>query len=399
MNGLFWYLRGYYRMLIVGTGIDRLLNRLGKERIPFWNLQWVDDYTLSICIFVKDETYLQHLSEAMAFEIREKRYAGTKEAIKRLLHRPMLLLGILLPLLAIMICQNYLLFFNVSGTEHISASEILRALEQIEIDVGTFGADISPKWIKDHMLSLMPSLQWITVTQNGCKANVVVRERLDTPEISHRKGFANIVAAKPAMITQQSVYEGQKLKENGDFVLEGELLVSGVVDLEKKYTIVQAQAEIYGKTWYNKSIIMPEICLSKEQNGRSSRCVWIEIGKRRIKILGNSRIYDADCDKMISRKNMTLPGGYVLPVSLLVERYCSYETETLATANAAAQEYLWNYAKRSVSSALCAGEILNCTGSVVCTDGSYRLKAVFTCHEMIAQTVKGKWNEEDFFHD
>ena len=399
MNRLYWYIRGYCRLKIEGVATDRVLNRCVKRRIPFWNLHRPDEFTLCLCVFSTDVETVKSLVENCLCETKDVAYVGIQDTLIKMIKRPVLLLGLLLSFAIVLVSQNYLLFFDVTGSENVPDEAVLRALDTLDIGFGISGPKIKPKRIKDHILSMMPQLQWITITQNGCMAQVVIRERPETPKTVERRGLANIIASKSGMITEQSVFEGQAMKAPGDFVGKGEMLVSGVVDLETKYIIVRAQAEIYGKTWYHKKVATPEKCLNKEPADKTSWCIWLEIGKRRIKIFGNSRIYDADCDKMISRRNITLPGGHKLPIAVMIERQHSYNVGEMQISADSANRILQAYAEDSVSQQLCAGRVLSYDRKLQKAEGCHLLDAMFVCHEMIAETVEGKWNKEDFQHD
>ena len=172
--------------------------------------------------------------------------------------------------------------------------------------------DIRPQWIKDHLLNTLTDLQWITVTQNGCLAQVVVRERPETPETEDRRQLSHVVAARDGVIVSQSILAGQALCKVGDTVQAGQRLVSGIVDLDWTYAVENAKAEIYAYTHRTGTVVTPDSGYIKEATGETVRCLWLEVGKCRIKIFGNSGILEASCDKMWERQPLTLPGGYEL---------------------------------------------------------------------------------------
>ena len=44
-------LRGYVELEITGASPERCLNRLAEKDIPFWNLQQVDAFHLTCCLY------------------------------------------------------------------------------------------------------------------------------------------------------------------------------------------------------------------------------------------------------------------------------------------------------------------------------------------------------------
>ena len=396
MNRIYWYFRGYIRVTISGASIDWAINRLTASRIPFWGLERSDDFTLHLCVFVKDVEKVRNAVSAAMCEIIMQKGQGLREIIGGVFHRPIFLMGIAISMLTVLFCQNFLLFFDVAGNETITDTQIIREVENLGIRFGTYGPNVKPKWIKDHILNVMPQLQWITVTQNGCMAQIIVRERPERPEVSDRKGYANIVAQRDGQITDISVLSGQPVVQSGDLVLEGELLVSGVIDLERIFSVVHAQAEIYARTWREKTIVTPEECWHQEQMDGSKTCIWLELGKNRIKLFGNSGISDTACDKMINRRFITLSGDLQLPVSVLVETMTPCVISELSVDTSSAQAALETYAVETVQSELVAGEITSRLLRTTKDKGCHVLHAKFECREMIARTVEGKWNKEDF---
>lgn len=383
------YLRGYWIMEITGASPDWALNRMAACRIPMWGLRWLDAMTVQICVFQRDVPEIQKI----AAETMCEAYVMTKLGIKAALHgvfRPVLLLGLVAVLLLVGVVPKFLLFFQVTGQENVPQEQILRALESLDVTVGIYGPNVKPQWIKDHILQLIPQLQWITVTQHGCMAQVVVRERPKTPQITQRKGFANVVAAKPGLIVSQSILAGQAVKQVGDVVTEGELLVSGVVDLERVLSLQYAQAEIFARTWYRKTVVTPEYVEEKHCCGEEEKTYWLEFGKQRIKIFGNSGISTASCDKMISRKQVTLPGGVTLPISLLVETYTPYEVKTVSQDREQVRQTLMENVCRDILSQAQAGELLASSGALRQANGAYILTAMVECREMIARTAEAK---------
>lgn len=384
-----FFLRGYWIMKIMGASPDWALNELAARRIPFWNLQWTDPMTVQICVFQRDLEEVRRVSQGAMCQAEPVLQIGLKASTHGIF-RPVLLVGIVAALLLITVVPRYLLFFQVTGEETVPKAQIMQALEILDVKVGMCGPDVKPQWIKNHILQMLPQLQWITVTQNGCVAQVVVRERPETPQVIRRKGFANVVAARGGLIVSQSVLAGQPLKQVGDIVTEGELLVSGVVDLERVYSLQYAQAEIFARTWYKETVVTPAEVAEKTYGEESFRCVWLEFGKERIKIFGNSGISTVSCDKMISRKLLTLPGGYTLPVGVLVETYRPYSLRSAVQDKEQVRKDLLEHICERILSQAQAGELLESVAVLRQSGGTYIVSAQLECREMIARTAEAK---------
>ncbi len=148
------------------------------------------------------------------------------------------------------------------------------------------------------MLFRIPELQWLTVTQNGACATVVVRERPEAEPVDDRKTARNVVAARAGLVTRVSVLAGSSLCKPGDVVREGQLLVSAYADFGYKTQVSGALAEIYAKTWHRACTVLPETAERKQYTGTQSRCVSLVLGRKRWKLFRGQRIFYGNGDKM-----------------------------------------------------------------------------------------------------
>lgn len=399
MIKLWYFLRGYVVLEICGASPNWALNKLTEARIAFWDIQWLDALTVRIKVFRGKEQEACRLAEFAMCTGKVVGQFGFHHAVHGLFTRPVLLGMILFDLLCVLILPCFVFFFQVEGNTTVPETLILRELENAGVTFGTYGPDIYPKQVKDHMIHALPKLQWVTVTQHGCRATVVVREREDIPRTQTKKGLANVVAVHGGIITEQSVYVGQAQYQVGDTVAEGDVLVSGVVDLERTYLLERAHAEVFARTWREMTACIPQKYIEKQAITEQSQCIWLVLGHRRIKIFGNSGISYGSCDKMIDRKTLTLPNGLTLPVSLEIETFSHYETTEKELSRQDAEEILLAYAKADASVRMQAGEILSQTRKLTKQNGLYLLQGTLECHEMIARTVEAKWNDEVFAND
>lgn len=393
------YLRGYVTLEFCGASPGWALNRLSEAKIAFWDIQWMDALTVQVKVFRGKEQEACRLAELAMCDSRILGSFGIFKVTSNLLHRPVLLAMLFVCLTSILILPCFVFFFDVEGNETVPEELILRELENAGVSVGTYGPNIYPRRVKDHMIEALPKLQWVTVMQRGCRAAVIVREREDVPETQTKKGLANVIAAQGGVITQQSVFTGQAQYQIGDTVSKGDILVSGIVDLERTYLLERANAEVFARTWRQIPVCIPSSYMEKTSIGETSRCIWVILGGKRIKIFGNSGISYDSCDKMINTKKLTLPKGLSLPVSLEIETFTFYKKTEREMQKKTAEQLLKQYASSCVTEQMQAGEILRETYALKKQKGTYCLDATLECHEMIARVVEAKWNNEEFIND
>lgn len=392
MNNWIWFLRGYLIIELTGATPQWALNRLTQQRIPFWSVSWLDEFTVRLAI---PRSYLKEAERCIGLGMCHTSSCwetGAPKLIKSTLHRPVMLIFLVLSALIVGLLPQFVLFYQVIGNDAVPETQILRALDEIGVSFGIYGPDIDPERISNQVLKKIPELEWITVNQNGCRAQVIIRERPDIPEIYNRKGLANVVATKSGVITKQSILAGQAVHQVGDTVLEGDLLVSGMVDLERTCTVEYARAEIFAKTWRKSETVIPKTYGSKVYSGETETTVWLCIGEKRMKIFGNSGISPWNCDKITNKKSLQLPGGLLFPVSVEIETRHFYETKTTDLSSDQATEILQTFTEQTAVNEMIAGQILQRRHQLIDYQGCYRLNTVLECHEMIGKSVQMQWN-------
>lgn len=399
MNKFLRYLKGYWVITFAGPSPQQTLNVLTEYGIPFWATVWKDAFTVSICVAKPRRNSVKSLIRQCMCDIVSERFQGMVNDFGGVFRRPVLLISLLTSVLIMLVVPQYVLFFHVVGNETVPTEQIIWALDEIGVGFGTPGVEIKPQWIKNRMLNMIPDLEWITVTQNGCRAQVVVRERTHRPETENRKGAADVIALQSGQITKKMVFAGQALCEVGDIVAKGDLLVSGLVDLERTYSVVKADAEIYAKTWRRSEAISPKNTMIKQWTGETSRTYWFSLGKKRIKLFGKSGISSGVYDKIITTKNLVLPGGLALPCSVTVETKRKYVPVEAEVGQEQVRQFLQQMVRQNVQGDMIAGEILQESYDMTTSSGTYRMTAELECHEMIASVIDAEWYQEDYFHD
>ena len=131
----------------------------------------------------------------------------------------------------------------------------------------------------------------------GSRAEVIVRERVEPPEVVDVRSPADIIAAKTGLITEMNVFEGRAEAERGQMVLAGETLVSGTLgSLSGRVRRVHALGEIRARTWYEISEKTPLEYISKRYTGETVSRKSVAVGNYRINLYINGSISLDCCD-------------------------------------------------------------------------------------------------------
>lgn len=393
------WLFGYFRMTVTGAAPNWYLNRLTKAVIPFWDICWADEFTVTISVCRRDLDAVTRLATAAMCQTQAVYERGFPRIIRGLRRRYCLLLLLTASIIAAIIVPRFVWFYEVDGNAAIPSEKIIRTAQKCGVGVGTYGKSIDPLLVKDMVLSEIPELAWLTVTQSGGRATIVVREKRLPEPVEDRRIPRNVVASRAGMITDISVLEGSAAVKKGDVVTEGQLLISGYMDLEYKYRVCGAKGEVYARTWRENVAVTPEKCMEKSYTGKEKSIFSFSFGRKRIKILLGSGILPAGCDKMTQKHVLTLPGGLTLPIAIIKETYTFYDTTEAAVPESYAKSILQEAAVKDARQDMVAGTIAKSESDLNRDQGNYRMKTTLECEEMIAHTVEAEIFKGEMQHD
>ncbi len=364
---------------------DRLtaLNRMG---ITLEGIQQKDLLTAGFFLSGKDYPRAKKYLQARGDEIQLLSLTGPTQLISGWLHRPVLVLTFALLLFLTLWLPTRVLFIRVEGNEKIPTQQILECAQESGIRFGQNVRQVRSERVKNALLEKIPQLQWVGVNTQGCVATISVTEGvIPSAQEQQPMEISSLVASRDAVIMELVATQGNKLCKVGDVVQKGQVLISGFTDCGIKIQAVQAKGEVYGKTIYEKTLIFPTDHQKKGEKISTNQNIFLQIGKKEIKIWKGSGISGTICDKMYARKYLTLPGGFQLPVALTVEITTAYESGAGFPELSVAQPIMERAVRADLSLRMISGQILSAQESVGEYEGYYRLSGRYVCREMIAR--------------
>ncbi len=377
---------------ITGAYPEDFINRLAADCIPFWGLEKKDALTWDVSMFASDYKTIRKTAKRSMCRTHIRAKRGLPFRIKRMRKRRVLIAGTAAAVLAALILPLFVWTFEVEGNTDVSDREIIRALDEIGIDVGTFGYSINPVLTETKMLLKIPQLSYLTINVKGGKATVVVREDIPAPEVLDETVVTDLVATETGVITKMEILRGKSLVDEGQTVLKGEKLVTGIIEHYANDTLftvqtVRSLGEVYARTWKKLTAMMPLEYVQKEPTGEEKTKYSLIIGSKRINFYidsGNS--YDK-CDKIIETDYLTLAGGIQFPIALEKITEKAWEPAAASMDQQQAEKLLQNYLSASVKSQLLGGQIMKTEFETDVSDGLITVSAVCECEQQIATEV------------
>ena len=400
MNRIISFFRGTVRVQVTGVEPQRCINYFLQQGVTHWGLEVQDDYCWHCMLFSSQLEAARRCARRGMCELKVLQQYGFRQQFSGLAHRPALWLAVLLAITGILILPNYIWTLEVEGNIHIPEQQILQELEQIGIHTGTWIPGLPHTRLLRYKMQLrIPELRWIAVNCSGGKATVLVSERMPQQDTVSKKQVTNLVAARDGVIIDMSILNGFAMCQPGQAVREGQLLVSGLMDHPLKTQATRSLGEIYALTQHEISTVVPAEVQSKQQTGDTARCIYLNFGRKRIKIFGSSGISVSNCDKIVCEKMLTLPGGYTLPLGFTVQTYRYYDAVIAHLPAQEAQAQLETATRRRVLAQMVAGQIQNTRQELTQQPQRYILDTTAWCREMIARPEDASlWNTREDNH-
>ena len=397
MQKIINFFRGSVLYTVTGAFPERFLNLCAQNAVAFWGLEWLDDHTLRLCFARKDAKKVRTLAEKVMCQAKAARRAGVPFFLAKFRRRYAFLAGLALAVAAVCVLSRFILTIEVTGNRAVSTAVILSELNRQGVRVGAYGPSIDEKVVSQEALLRIPALSWMAVNLHGTRAEVIVREKVPKPDIVDRTVPSHVVSAATGIITHMEVLEGQPLFQEGDTVLAGEILISGVIDVpEPQYAdtdlgtrITHAMGNVWARTWRTLEARIPLEAQVKRYTGEEVTRYSLGILDRRLNFYGNSGISLDTYDKITSSHSLTLPGGRVMPLVLRVERYRGYATEPVALDAEAARTLLEERLLERLDGLVGEdGEVLRTDFTVREENGILVVTLLAECREQIGRVVE-----------
>lgn len=338
----FWdALRGYAELKVTGAEPAAFLNVCLERGLEFWNVQPLDEFSIRLTMTQRDAEMAGPAAEKCLCELETLRRGGGPRAAARLKRRKVLWVLPLAFLLLLTLSSFFVWRIEVQGNETVSETEILNALEDSGVAIGGYWPSFNSELIRSRVLAEIPELKWLSVSTFGSRTYVEVREKTEAPDIFDESERAKIVALRGGLIQEISVLRGAGAVEKGDIASAGETLIEGVVI--SPYAgprFVHAAGSVQARTWYELTAVLPMEYREKVYTGKSNKKYALILGGRRINFYGNSGIWDASCDNIITEHRAEVEGVFSLPLSVVVMTMEEYELRTALLGEDQARERL-----------------------------------------------------------
>ena len=389
-------LRGSVRLEVEGAFPERFLNLCAQRGILFWNVEWMETTRLRLTVTRRGSRQAAALGERTLCTVTPAGRKGMPYFLARFRKRYAFWVGMGLSMAAVCVLSSFVLTIEVKGNTNVSTAQILTELRRQGLGIGTFGPGLDERTVGNKVLLQLPQLSWLSINLYGTRAEVLVREAVEAPELVDAQEYGSVVARASGIVTRVEALTGEAVVKVGDTVLEGETLISGTVHLEgpaysDKPEIgqiqVRASGRVYARTWRTMAAQLPLEAQVKRYTGEETNLWSVTALGRRTDFFGKGGISFDRYDKISRTWTLTLPGGEEMPLAVQRETCRAYELETLAVEPDAAQAMLKERLLEALEETVGEGEIVSTEFAVETADGMLTITLQAECREEIGKFV------------
>lgn len=393
MRELWWKIAGALRVKLTGAQPEQTLS-LMAEKVSMEDVTKHSELEVSFAICRRDLPAVEEIAHRHGDDLRVVEEIGLPALGKNLAKQWLLCLTALGLILATWVVPNHIFLFQVEGNDTVPRRRILEQAAVAGLRFGVSRGEIRSEQIKNRLLEQIPELKWVGVNTKGCLAVISVEQR-QNPRQETPSPPGNIVAGIDGSVTNVIVTNGTALCAPGDGVRKGQVLISGYTDLGRSTRVEAARGEIYAQTQRENQVMIPAEWWASQANTRVEKKYALIFGKKRIKFHSDSGILYPGCGKMTEIKQLLLPGGWPLPVALVVECYQVCDLQSLPRQEETAQRMLETASRWQIQGQMIAGQIQLSSLRLERRKHGYCLEGTYRCLEMIGRWSSGIRTEGD----
>lgn len=272
LRTLWSWLSGYVIIRAEGAGLEVFINEAVTAGIPLWRLERPTRVLLVTRTKAAAFRHLARLGRRRGVRVNAVLKGGLPFVFGQVRRRRTWLAVGLLCAFTLYGLAQFVWFVDVYGTEEVDPEAVLTAAASGGLRPGALRGALQRDQIVHRLHEAVPRLAWAGIDVRGTRAVVRVVERTVADPQVWAPG--HIVAARDGIVDRLVITQGQGLVTVGDTVLEGQLLISGMLTPgsaafaerleEGSLPVVRAEGSVWGRSWYQGDA---EIILDLETDG------------------------------------------------------------------------------------------------------------------------------------
>lgn len=338
------FIIGRLRVQAKGGSLYKFINKLREEGI-FCKEQNIKGDTLYFTAKRSSRRELICIADELGIELTLREEPSLMGFICKYRKRFGIPIGLILGSWLLIYCSNTVMVIDIEGNKAVSDKEILASLEECSVKKGAFIGDIDFYKSEIYVRSCFDEIAWIGMRHTGNRLVVEVMETDENPEGLNNRIPCHIISSKTAQITHASVSSGKMVKNKGEAVKEGEVIVNGIWEDEHGHTtFYHSSGTITGIYEEEVTFFCAASKTDRVFSGNVIEEKILDLFSLKIPLTFDKNAY-ADYNVKLRETPMTL-FGKVLPISIERKLFMEYENIDLILDDSQRKEDLQEQMKR-----------------------------------------------------
>ena len=240
------------RIKITGKTKKYFLNELIKRKINIYDIK---EEKNKYEIIINNSDYEKILNIKTTNQIEIINRIGLNKYVDLIKKNFITIIFIILGIILNILLSNMILDINIEHSNNEIKNVILDDLSKYGIKKYKLKVSYEDKEkIKNIILEKeKDKIEWLEIEEVGCRYIIKLEERKNNEKITCNP--RNIISTKKAIITKITSENGEIVKKINDYVIPGDVLISGIIyNKEKAVDKKCAIGNVYGETWYKIKI-------------------------------------------------------------------------------------------------------------------------------------------------
>lgn len=238
---------------------------------------------------------------------------GLPVIMKVLLHRPMLVVTILVGFAAILFLSGRILRYDIEGIDCVDEEEIIGILNSSGGQLYGKASNIDLHGISKRLVDEIDEVSFADVRRDGVVLKVIVHENGRKMNANEEDGPADIFAEKECIIEKIVATRGKAIAKPGQAVKAGALLITGDITPENfpEKILVRASGEVTARVIYRLVVRVDSLGEKLIRSGRECKYAAIDLFGKEIGSAVEFQNYEFE----LSEEHILLMAGVPIRVS------------------------------------------------------------------------------------
>lgn len=309
--------KGSLLIAVSGNFPERFVNLCVIEGIKLWGVKKKGEEVELLCM-AEDFKKMRKNAKKSSCKIKILKKIGILFKIKKYKKRKILFYGVIFFVLILAFFNSFVWSVRIDGNENVTKDEIKFLAESCGFSQGVIKYTLNVKQFQEEALKKEPRLSWIYPELKGTVLYIHVREKSTHDPPMDIKAPCRIIAKRSGRINSITVKRGWKSVEEGEFVVEGQVLIS---DSKEGYRSLRAEGVALASWWEEKKRHVKTEFEDTRYTGEEKNRYSIKIGSFGMSFCLRSKPPFDEYEKEESEKKLKIFKDIELPFTIKKTKY------------------------------------------------------------------------------